>query len=90
MSETTTQDAKAAVRQMADALPDNATWDDVMYRVYVSTSDRPSMPVCETRPKGVWWTSPKSAVSLDWWNEVSVLAVIHAARLLPPTPLLDA
>jgi predicted transcriptional regulator len=29
------QDVKAAVRQLADALPEDATWDDVMYRVYV-------------------------------------------------------
>jgi predicted transcriptional regulator len=29
------QDVKSAVRQLADALPDDATWDDVMYRVYV-------------------------------------------------------
>jgi hypothetical protein len=30
-----TQDVRSAVRQLADALPDDATWDDVMYRVYV-------------------------------------------------------
>jgi hypothetical protein len=30
-----TQDVKSAVRQLADTLPDDATWDDVMYRVYV-------------------------------------------------------
>ena len=29
------QDVKSAVRQLADALPDDATWDDVIYRVYV-------------------------------------------------------
>jgi predicted transcriptional regulator len=29
------QDVKSAVRQLADALPNDATWDDVMYRVYV-------------------------------------------------------
>ena len=29
------QDVKSAVRQLADTLPDDATWDDVMYRVYV-------------------------------------------------------
>ena len=29
------EDVKSAVRQLADALPDDATWDDVMYRVYV-------------------------------------------------------
>jgi predicted transcriptional regulator len=30
-----TQDVKSAVRQLVDALPDDATWDDVMYRIYV-------------------------------------------------------
>jgi predicted transcriptional regulator len=35
MPEMETQDVRSAVRQLADALPDNATWDDVMYRVYV-------------------------------------------------------
>ena len=29
------QDVKSAVRRLADTLPDDATWDDVMYRVYV-------------------------------------------------------
>ncbi|MFZ1934928.1 MAG: hypothetical protein WCB27_15910 [Thermoguttaceae bacterium] len=29
------QDVKSAVRQLAETLPDDATWDDVMYRVYV-------------------------------------------------------
>jgi hypothetical protein len=29
------RDVKSAVRQLADTLPDDATWDDVMYRVYV-------------------------------------------------------
>ena len=28
-------DIKSAVRQLADSLPNDATWDDVMYRVYV-------------------------------------------------------
>jgi hypothetical protein len=35
VSYTKTQDVKSAVRQLADTLPDDATWDDVMYRVYV-------------------------------------------------------
>jgi hypothetical protein len=35
MLDTPSQDVKSAVRQLADALPDGATWDDVMYRVYV-------------------------------------------------------
>ena len=35
MPDTEIQDVKSAVRQLADALPDDATWDDVMYRVYV-------------------------------------------------------
>jgi len=28
-------DIKSAVRQLADFLPNDATWNDVMYRVYV-------------------------------------------------------
>lgn len=35
MLDTDSQDVKSAVRQLADSLPDDATWDDVMYRVYV-------------------------------------------------------
>jgi hypothetical protein len=35
MPDTGIQDVKSAVRQLADTLPDDATWDDVMYRVYV-------------------------------------------------------
>jgi predicted transcriptional regulator len=35
MPDMETQDVKSAVRQLADTLPDDATWDDVMYRVYV-------------------------------------------------------
>jgi hypothetical protein len=35
ISDTDIRDVKSAVRQMADTLPDGATWDDVMYRVYV-------------------------------------------------------
>jgi hypothetical protein len=35
MLDTDSQDVKSAVRQLADALPDGATWDDVMYRVDV-------------------------------------------------------
>ena len=35
MSGTSTQDVKTAARQLIDGLPDDATWDDVMYRVYV-------------------------------------------------------
>ena len=30
-----TNDVKSAARQLVDSLPDDATWDDVMYRVYV-------------------------------------------------------
>lgn len=29
------QGVKSAVRQLAETLPDDATWDDVMYRIYV-------------------------------------------------------
>ncbi len=35
MSNVEIKGVKSAVRQLADALPDDATWDDVMYRVYV-------------------------------------------------------
>ena len=35
MPDVETQGVKSAVRQLADALPDDATWDDVMYRIYV-------------------------------------------------------
>ena len=30
-----TKDVKSAAQQLVDSLPDDATWDDVMYRVYV-------------------------------------------------------
>lgn len=35
MSHVEIQDVKSAVRQLADTLPKDATWDDVMYRIYV-------------------------------------------------------
>jgi predicted transcriptional regulator len=35
MSEMTTVDIKAAAHALIDALPANATWDDVMQQVYV-------------------------------------------------------
>lgn len=35
MPGTQTKDIKSAARQLVDSLPDDATWDDVMYRVYV-------------------------------------------------------
>ena len=35
MPEITTKDLKTAVKELADDLPSDATWDDVMYRVYV-------------------------------------------------------
>ena len=35
MPEITTKDIRTAVRELADDLPSDATWDDVMYRVYV-------------------------------------------------------
>ena len=31
----TTPDLKSAAHQLIDALPSDATWDDLMYRVYV-------------------------------------------------------
>ena len=35
MPGTQTKDIKWAARELVDSLPDDATWDDVMYRVYV-------------------------------------------------------
>jgi len=35
MSETQSGDIKSQAHRLIDALPDDATWDDVMYRVYV-------------------------------------------------------
>jgi hypothetical protein len=35
MPETQAKDIKSAVKELVDDLPDDATWDDVMYRVYV-------------------------------------------------------
>jgi len=35
MSETQSTDVKSAAHRLIDALPDDATWDDIMYRVYV-------------------------------------------------------
>jgi predicted transcriptional regulator len=35
MASTQTEDIKSAARQLVDSLPADATWDDVMYRVYV-------------------------------------------------------
>jgi predicted transcriptional regulator len=35
MLDTERKDIKAAARQLVDSLPEDATWDDVMYRIYV-------------------------------------------------------
>ncbi len=35
MSEAQSGDIKSEAHRLINALPDNATWDDVMYRVYV-------------------------------------------------------
>jgi hypothetical protein len=35
MPGTQTNDIKSAARELVDSLPDDVTWDDVMYRVYV-------------------------------------------------------
>ena len=35
MSETESNDVKSAAHRLIDTLPEGATWDDVMYRVYV-------------------------------------------------------
>lgn len=35
MQSSETNDVKSAARQLVNNLPDDATWDDVMYRVYV-------------------------------------------------------
>ena len=38
MSEIQTSDIKTAAHRLIDALPEGATWDDVMYRIYVRQS----------------------------------------------------
>ncbi len=35
MSETPTQDIRSEAHRLIDGLPEEATWDDVMYRIYV-------------------------------------------------------
>jgi predicted transcriptional regulator len=35
MSETQSSDVKSAAHRLIDTLPADATWDDIMYRVYV-------------------------------------------------------
>lgn len=35
MPNTGARDIKAAMHELADNLPSDATWDDVMYRIYV-------------------------------------------------------
>lgn len=35
MPSTEPENIKTAARQLVDSLPDDATWDDVMYRIYV-------------------------------------------------------
>ena len=35
MADTQSKDIRSAARQLVDSLPDDATWDDVMYRIYV-------------------------------------------------------
>jgi predicted transcriptional regulator len=35
MNETTKTDVKSAARETIDLLPDDTTWDDVIYRMYV-------------------------------------------------------
>ena len=35
MSTTSSSNIKLKVREAIESLPDNATWDDVMYRLYV-------------------------------------------------------
>lgn len=38
MPDTEPKNIKSAVRQLVDSLPDDATWGDVMYRIYVRQS----------------------------------------------------
>ena len=35
MPDTETTDIKSAAHRLVESLPDDATWDDIMYRVYV-------------------------------------------------------
>jgi hypothetical protein len=38
MSHTPTTDIKESAHKLIDSLPSSATWDDVMYRIYVRQS----------------------------------------------------
>ena len=68
MLDTDSHDVKSAMRQLADTLPDGATWDDVMYRVYVHQAvDAGLRDAAEGRLK--------SAVSSDWWRNGKPLSV---------------
>ncbi len=50
MPNTGTTDIKSAARQLVDSLPSDATWDDVMYRIYVrQTIDAGLQDVAEGR-----------------------------------------
>ncbi|HUG18021.1 MAG TPA: hypothetical protein VMM56_03535 [Planctomycetaceae bacterium] len=35
MDETTSQDVRASAQQAIETLPENSTWEDVIYRIYV-------------------------------------------------------
>lgn len=48
MDEQTSQDIKALAHQAIDALPENSTWDDVIYRMYVRQKIEQGLADAET------------------------------------------
>jgi len=69
MPGTQTKDIKSAARQLVDSLPDDVTWDDVMYRVYVRQAiDAGRQDAAE----GDCSTWPKFGVSSGCRNESSL------------------
>ena len=60
MSTTPNPDIKSRVRETIESLPDDATWDDVMYRLYVrqkieaglkDVESADTLPVSEVRKR---------------------------------------
>ena len=60
MSTTPESDIKSRVRETIESLPDDATWDDVMYRLYVrqkieaglkDVESQNTLPVSEVRKR---------------------------------------
>ncbi len=69
MQGTQGKDVKSAARDLVDSLPNGATWDDLMYRVYVRQAiDAGRHDAAEGRLVEV----------------AEVRRVIHGAQLMPP------